>query len=198
MVYLMYPGTCQAAMTMYAKAFQTKLIELVQYKDSGNPDFHYEAGRENWVLRSILNINGMVVMAVDSPVRTSTGDNTSLHYMPNTVEEAKHAWSVLSPGASKVFIKPSRTLFAEYHCCFKDQFGINWMFTVHHDFTKWWSTFFKTVDAVHTRVALGDLYNKKHGASLKKGVPCFLFTFISFLFSCGDCDAVADGEDAAV
>ena len=136
MVYLMYDGSCKEAMERYAAAFKTKIIELVLYKDSGNPDFHYEDGRDNWVLRSIININGMVVMAVDSPVRTSTGDNTSLHFMPNTVADAKQAWEILGKDAQKVFIKPSRTIFADYHCCFKDKFGINWMFTVHHDYTK--------------------------------------------------------------
>ena len=130
MIYLMFDGRCKEALDRYKKAFNIDIKEFFQYKDTNNPGVTVKDFDPEWVLRASFVLQGMPIMALDSPSRSSTGDNTLLHIFPKDVAEAKRMWEIMSVDAQKVFMKPQKTIAMDFHGSLKDKFGVNWMFTV--------------------------------------------------------------------
>ena len=130
MVYLMFNGVCEEALNLYAKAYNTKIDNIMKYKDApANPDFPISEEEMDKVINASMTINGLQVMASDTPDLVD-GNKMYLSMMFDDVDKLNHAWNTLKDGAMDIYMEPTESFFAVAHGSLRDKYGINWMFTV--------------------------------------------------------------------
>jgi PhnB protein len=126
----MFHRNCEEALSVYEKAFNTKVTEMRKYKDMPpNPNFPIPESEMNLVLHARVDIEGSELMCADSSKDLSLGNNMYVSLTTSNEDMVKQAWELLKEDG-KIYLELSPTFFAKQHGHLQDRFGINWMFTV--------------------------------------------------------------------
>jgi len=127
--YLLFAGTCSAALDTYARAFGAEVIGKQTYGDIPDPGFPVPPEMRDWILHSRLRWEGTELMCADSSDRTHPGDNMYVSVACADEAHVRHAWDILAEGGV-IYMDLVSTFFSGLHGSLRDRFGVNWMFTV--------------------------------------------------------------------
>jgi PhnB protein len=125
--YLLFDGTCQAAMEFYKSAFGGELT-ATKVKDSAAKD-HMPAFQQDKVLNARLRSGAVEISASDwlrpdeARVR---GNAVCLFLSGGTFEELKSLFDKLADGAEVT--DPLKEVFFGFYGALNDRFGVRWMF----------------------------------------------------------------------
>jgi PhnB protein len=123
--YLFFNGTCERAMTFYAKVLGGEIEMLMRYSDA--PEGEAPAGLGNLVMHASVKIGDMRILASDSPpdrYNKPHGFDISLHIAD--LAEAEKVFAALSDKGT-VNMPFGKTFWARGFGGCVDQFGVPWM-----------------------------------------------------------------------
>ena len=123
--YLMFDGTCEAALSLYAKCLAGRMGSVFRYAGSPMMD-QVPADWADKIMHASLELPDRVLMGADSPpgtYRKPQGFTLSLQ-IANT-DEAERAFGALAEGAT-VIMPLEKTFWAERFGVLVDRFGIPW------------------------------------------------------------------------
>lgn len=124
--YLHFAGTCEAAMTFYAKVFAAPAPELNRYADM--PGMDLPPGAENLVMHAQIETEHGTLMASDAPPGEPAEPQASVSVtiMAADAETGKRIFDALAEGgAASVPFAP--TFFSTGFGMLRDRFGTHWM-----------------------------------------------------------------------
>jgi PhnB protein len=125
--YLFFDGTCAEAMRFYEKTLGGKMVAMLPYSQSPDPQ-HCAAGGGDRIMHANLLIDGRNLMAGDSPLGhpmpAQGGFSLSITYP--SAEQARKAFDALAAGG-KVTMPMAKTFFIESFGMLTDRFGVPWM-----------------------------------------------------------------------
>ncbi len=124
--YLLFDGTCEEALTLYAKVLGGKIEAMMTHE--GTPAAE-QAPAEflKKILHARMNIGGGTLMASDCPPgRYSKPQGFSVNISAKTPAEAERIDAALSPGGT-ITMPLSETFWAQKFAMFVDKYGIPWM-----------------------------------------------------------------------
>lgn len=128
--YLMFNRNCEEALSVYEKAFNTKVIMMQKYKDMPtNPNFPIAEGDLNLVLHARFAIDGTEIMCADGRYTPVYGNNMFITFTTGNMELVKQAWEILKVDGN-IYMELNPTFFAKLHGHLQDKYGVNWMFSV--------------------------------------------------------------------
>jgi PhnB protein len=133
--YLNFPTETEQAFNFYKSVFGTEFIEgIMRFKDvppqEGMPPMPEEMA--NLIMHIELPIlAGHILMGTDAPpsmgFNVNFGNNTYVMLEPDTRDETKRLFDLLSDGAK--IEQPLQDVFwGSYYGSLKDKFGVQWMF----------------------------------------------------------------------
>ena len=125
--YLLFDGSCYAAMEFYKSVFAGELT-TTKVKDSPAKD-HMPAFQQDKVVNARLRSRAIEISASDwlMPNRTPVRGNTVCLYLSGgTFEELKTFFAKLSEGADVT--DPLKEMFFGTYGALNDKFGVRWMF----------------------------------------------------------------------
>jgi PhnB protein len=129
-IYLMFNGKCKEALALYEKAFNVKIGEIQQYGDMPpNPNFPVSDDKKDRILHSKFVLDGTEIMCSDSSGESRSGSNMYVSVTTKDGNLVNQAWDVLK-NSGEIYMELQPSFFALAHGSLRDQFGINWMFTV--------------------------------------------------------------------
>jgi len=134
--YLIFDGSCEAAVQFYAQCLRGEIPMLMRYSDmpagesAGEtedcPPLPPEA--KNRIMHSRLEVGGQVLMAADHhpsfPYEGIKGFSVSINV--DTTEEAERVFKALAEGGS-VQMPLGETFWALKFGMLTDKFGVSWM-----------------------------------------------------------------------
>lgn len=132
--YLNFDGNCREAFDFYKSVFGGEFQFIGSFADMPAeykvPDTH-----KDLVMHVALPIGDSVLMGSDTmegfgPPH-SAGNNFSVSYSAQSVEEADKIFAALSVGG-QVTMPLADTFWGDYFGSFTDQFGVNWMVAFEH------------------------------------------------------------------
>jgi len=124
--YLLFDGTCEEALTLYAKVLGGKIEAMMSHEgtpaaEQVPPEFRKK------ILHARMNIGGATLMASDCPPgRYSKPQGFSVNISAKTPAEAERVYAALSEGGT-VTMPLSETFWAQKFGMFVDKYGIPWM-----------------------------------------------------------------------
>ena len=133
--YLNFPSETEQAFNFYKSVFGTEFIAgIMRFKDvppqEGMPPMPEEMA--NLIMHIELPIlAGHILMGTDAPpsmgFNVNFGNNTYVMLEPDTRDETKRLFDLLSDGAK--IEQPLQDVFwGSYYGSLKDKFGVQWMF----------------------------------------------------------------------
>ena len=124
--YLFYNGNCEAAFKYYEKVLGGK-IEMMLRADEGPAEMKPEPGLEKKIMHARMSIDGVPLMASDSPPQHSQkAQGFSVSLTVKDPAEAERKFKALAEGGS-VNMPFGKTFFSNGFGMCTDQFGIPWM-----------------------------------------------------------------------
>jgi len=132
--YLNCPGTCEEAMSFYAKALGGTLTEIHRFGTMPGSDELPEQVRNHVMHVGIDLPGGGRVMASDTmegmgPAHV-VGTNMSISIHPASREEADRVFAALSEGG-QVGMPLEDQFWGDYYGHLTDRFGVQWMVNFH-------------------------------------------------------------------
>jgi PhnB protein len=130
--YLFFNGRCDEALEFYRTALGAQVDFLMRYNESPEPTppGRLPAGFENKVMHTTFHIGGTTLMASDGCSDTPHFGGFSLSLTVPTEAEAQRAFAALAVGG-QVGMPLAKTFWSPCFGMLTDQFGINWMVTIH-------------------------------------------------------------------
>ncbi|MCT4477653.1 VOC family protein [Peribacillus sp. NPDC101481] len=128
--YLNFNGNCRQAVEFYAEVFGTELPNIMTFGETPpNPDFTLPEEAKDLVMHTRLNINGSNIMFSDTfpGMPFVEGNNISLAYVSNDLDEIKSIFNKLSEGGT-VGVELQETFWSKIYGQLTDKFGIKWQF----------------------------------------------------------------------
>lgn len=132
--YLNFPSNTEEAFTFYKSIFNTEFAGkgLMRFGDmsSGNESRLTEAQKQLIMHVALPITGGHMLMGSDAPpemgFKISFGNNVNISIEPDTREEAKRLFELLSQGGKTIM--PLQDMFwgAYFGSC-SDKFGVSWM-----------------------------------------------------------------------
>ena len=125
--YLLFDGSCQAAMEFYKSAFGGELT-ATKVKDSPAKD-HMAAFQQEKILNARLRSSALEISASDwlRPEEARVRGNTVCLFLSGgTLEELKSLFDKLADGAEVT--DPLKEQFFGVYGALNDRFGVRWMF----------------------------------------------------------------------
>ena len=126
--YLFFDGTCAEAMRFYEKTIGGKVLAMLSYAESPDPEQCGKADAKDRIMHAHLLIDGRNLMASDTPpgqgMGAPSGFALSLNYP--SAGDAKKAFDGLAAGG-KVTMPMSKTFWIESFGMLTDKFGVPWM-----------------------------------------------------------------------
>lgn len=124
--YLMFNGTCDAALKFYEKTIGAKVEMKMTFADSPMKD-QCTPGSENHILHARFKVGEVIVMCSDCPEgRYEKPAGFSMALNPATPEEAEKVFNALVEKGS-VTMPLAETFWAQKFGMLVDQFGVPWM-----------------------------------------------------------------------
>jgi PhnB protein len=125
-VYLFFDGTCEEALTFYAKTLGAKIGAMLTYK-SGPPMDNMPADFGKKIMHANLIVGDTHVMASDAPPgRYNKPQGFDVALGTDSNEDAERIFAALSDGGN-VTMPMQETFFAHRFGSVTDRFGIPWM-----------------------------------------------------------------------
>lgn len=129
--YLFFSGRCETALEFYRTAIGAQVDFLMRFNESPEPNPPgLQPGFENKVMHATFHIGGSTLMASDGCSDVPSFGGFSLSLTVPTEAEAHRAFDALVVGG-KVGMPLTKTFWSPCFGMLTDQFGINWMVTVH-------------------------------------------------------------------
>ncbi len=124
--YLLFDGTCEAAVNFYAKVLGGTVTHLMRY--DGTPAMgHVPPEMRNKIIHARLRIGDLVLMASDAPPgRGNKAQGFSVSVGTDTVLEAERIFKALAENG-EITMPMNKTFFAARYGQLTDQFGTPWM-----------------------------------------------------------------------
>jgi PhnB protein len=127
-VYINFNGNTREAVLFYAEVFGTDAPKIMTFGETPpNPDYPLPDEAKNLVMHTRLNIDGSNVMFSDvfPGMPFVEGNNISLSYGSNNIDEIKTIFSKLKDGG-KVGMDLQETFWSKCYGNLTDKFGIPW------------------------------------------------------------------------
>ena len=135
--YLTFPGTAEAAFTLYRTVFGGEFAVLMRFGEGPGGENVPAADRGKVMHVALPLPNGGVLMASDTCATQVTplvvGDNVGLSIAAESEAEVTRLFTALSEGGT-VKMKPEKTFWGAYFAMCTDRFGIHWLFN--YDYPK--------------------------------------------------------------
>ncbi len=128
--YLNFNGNCRQAVEFYAEVFGTEQPNIMTFGETPpNPEFTLPEEAKDLVMHTRLNISGSNIMFSDTfpGMPFVEGNNISLAYVSNDLDEIKSIFNKLSEGG-KVGLELQETFWSKIYGQLTDKFGIQWQF----------------------------------------------------------------------
>lgn len=128
--YLNFNGNCREAVEFYAEVFGTEQPNIMTFGETPpNPEFPLPEEAKDLVMHTRLNISGSNIMFSDTfpGMPFVEGNNISLAYVSNDLDEIKSIFNKLSEGG-KVGLELQETFWSKIYGQLTDKFGIQWQF----------------------------------------------------------------------
>ncbi|MFS0764000.1 MULTISPECIES: VOC family protein [Peribacillus] len=128
--YLNFNGNCRQAVEFYAEVFGTEQPNIMTFGETPpNPEFPLPEEAKDLVMHTRLNISGSNIMFSDTfpGMPFVEGNNISLAYVSNDLDEIKSIFNKLSEGG-KVGLELQETFWSKIYGQLTDKFGIQWQF----------------------------------------------------------------------
>lgn len=128
--YLNFPGTTEAAFTLYAAVFGVEIEMMLRYRD-----FPGGMGASGDDLDRVVHValplgGGIMLMGTDvvgdQAASLVTGTNSYVYLQVDDGPEAARLFGALGDGGT-VEMPLERTEWAEHFGCVRDRFGVGWM-----------------------------------------------------------------------
>jgi PhnB protein len=129
-VYINFNGNTREAVLFYAEVFGTEAPKIMTFGETPpHPDYPLPEEAKNLVMHTRLKIDGSNVMFSDvfPGMPFVEGNNISLSYGSNNIDEIKTLFSKLKEGG-KVGMELQETFWSKCYGSLKDKFGIEWQF----------------------------------------------------------------------
>lgn len=125
--YLSFKNNARAAMEFYKSVFGGELV-INTFKESG---MKVDSEEENGTMHSLLEFNGMTLMASDTPnhMGSHAGPNGSISLSGDNEEELMGYWNKLAEGAT-ITMPINKAPWGDTFGMLKDKFGIEWMVNI--------------------------------------------------------------------
>lgn len=124
--YIFFDGTCEEAMTTYAKVLGGKLTRVVRFRDMG-PGEHTPPGWEDKLMHASLQLGDRFLMASDAPPgRGQKPGGFYVQIAAATPEEAERVYGALKEGG-QIRMELQETFWAKKFAMIVDRFGTPWM-----------------------------------------------------------------------
>ena len=124
--YLNFPGTCEQAMTHYAKVLKGTIGAMMRFE--GSPmEKHVPAERIKKIMHARVDWNGQMLMASDAPpddFKPMQGMMVTINM--TDIPEAERLYAELSE-AGNVQMALQETFWAQRFGMFTDRYGTPWM-----------------------------------------------------------------------
>lgn len=123
--FLMFQGTAEEAMTLYATLFPDSAVVGIERYGPG------EAGAEGKVKRAQFRLGGVDLICIDSPVRHAFTFTPSISLFVDCGSEAEfqRTVGVLSEGGEQL-MPPGDYGFSGRYCWLNDRFGVSWQLSL--------------------------------------------------------------------
>lgn len=131
MTYLTFNGNCREAFEFYRSVFGGE-FEYIATFDELPQKYDRVPEDSNRIMHVSFQVKGGVIMGSDTSSTTPTvkfGDNFSIYVATASIEETDLFIKKMSEGGT-VTMPAENTFWGAYFGMCKDQFGINWMFSV--------------------------------------------------------------------
>lgn len=129
--YLTFDGTCEEAINLYKKAFQTDTLQLVRFSDMPqNPDFQIPDEYQNRILQATIEIGNDYIRVSDC------GPNQSLHApeserislaIETDADKVRQAFAILAE-EGRIAMPLTQTVYSPCAGVVFDKFGVLWNF----------------------------------------------------------------------
>ncbi len=125
--YIFFDGSCEEAMTTYAKILGGEMTRLVRYSDMP-PGPHTPPGWENKVMHVSLKVGDRILMASDAPPGRGDGKASGFYVslVVESPEEAERVYGALKDGG-EVRMELQETFWAKKFAMIVDRYGTPWM-----------------------------------------------------------------------
>jgi PhnB protein len=125
--YIMFNGTCEAALQFYAKALKGNIENMSRYGDT--PGCEELAADPKMIMHGIMTAGSFSIMGSDAGKNDKKfeGDNVQLSLGFDTAEEQQQVFEALSEGAT-ITMPLQDTFWGATFGMLTDKFGIRWMF----------------------------------------------------------------------
>jgi PhnB protein len=131
-IYINFNGNCREAVEFYASVFGIEKPKIMTFGDvPPSPNFEHSGDTKNLVMHTRLSINGQNVMFSDvlPGMQFIEGNNISLSYISNNLDEIRSLFNKLKDGGS-VDMDLQETFWSKCYGMLKDKFGIRWQFNL--------------------------------------------------------------------
>lgn len=125
--YLNFDGTCEEALTFYAKVLGGEIVAVVKGKDTPMADKMPPEARDR-IMHMRISIGGTLLMASDVPaqfLQKPQGFSVTLSFADPA--EAERIYAALSDGAQSIQMPLQETFWATRFGTFVDKYGTPWM-----------------------------------------------------------------------
>ena len=125
--YLNFDGTCEEALTFYAKVLSGEILVMLKGKDTPMADKMPPEGLER-VMHGRIGVKGQLLMASDVPPqfkKDMQGFSVSVSVADPT--EAERIYNALSEGAQNIQMPLQETFWAHKFGTFTDKYGTPWL-----------------------------------------------------------------------
>ncbi|MDF2382015.1 VOC family protein [Nostoc ellipsosporum NOK] len=121
-IYINYPGHCEEAFRYYEEHLRGKITMMVPHQE---PPPNFPKAWKKPILHAIIEIGGTILRGADIPgAEPMRSAYLTLNF--DTAEKAEHIYNLFS-GEGEVFMKMTKTPFANRFAMIRDKFGTSWM-----------------------------------------------------------------------
>lgn len=126
--YLMFPGTCEAAVEFYTKALGARVNRMVRYDEMPDPapPGMVPPGSDKKIMHVSFSIGDTELMASDDCGGGKPFGGFNLSISVHTAAEADKVFNALAEGG-KVFMPLTQTFWSPRFGMLTDKFGVSWM-----------------------------------------------------------------------
>lgn len=125
--YLIFDGSCEEALGLYARALGGSLVNVSRYGDAPSGEGGPKMAPDK-IMHATLQAGSLLLMASDGP-QGNVGDANRVHLSVNhhSEEEQTRVFNTLSEGAS-ITMPLQDTFWGARFGMLTDKFGVSWMF----------------------------------------------------------------------
>jgi len=128
--YLLFNGNCSEALQTYQEAFDAVVCNIKKYGDMpADPQYPVSEEIKDRVLNASIKIGNTTLLCADASEEATVGETMYVTITCADKANVEKAWEILAQNG-EVYMELQETFFARVHGSLRDQYGINWMFTV--------------------------------------------------------------------